>query len=69
MKMELQFNDVASWRREQLIRSGFTKRDALRLATDPRYDLHTLIELVDGGCSPELAMRIVAPIDETAAAA
>lgn len=67
--MELELNDVASWRREQLVRSGFSRRLAFRLAADPRYDLHALIELVEGGCSPELAVRIVAPLDETAAAA
>lgn len=67
--MELELNDVASWRREQLVRSGFSRRLAFQLAADPRYDLHALIELVEGGCSPELAVRIVAPLDETAAAA
>jgi hypothetical protein len=69
MQMEPDFNDVFSWRREQLIRNGFARRVATQLAADPRYDLHALIELVDGGCSPELAVRIVAPLDETAAAA
>jgi hypothetical protein len=69
MKMEPDFNDVVSWRREQLVRSGFARRVALQLAADERYDLHTLLELVNGGCTPELAVRIVAPLDETAAAA
>lgn len=67
--MEPDFNDVVSWRREQLVRSGFSRRVALQLAADPRYDLHALLELVNGGCTPELAVRIVAPLDETAAAA
>jgi hypothetical protein len=42
---------------------------ASQLAADPRYDLHALIELVDRGCSPELAVRILAPLEEDAAAA
>lgn len=67
--MEPNFNDVASWRREQLVRSGFSRRLAFQLAADQRYDLHALLELVNGGCSPELAVRIVAPLDESAAAA
>jgi hypothetical protein len=59
---------VASWRRDQLVRAGFTLPDARRLARDPRYDLHSLLELVERGCSPELAIRILAPLDETEAA-
>jgi len=55
---------VASWRRDQLVEAGFTLPDARRLARDPRYDLHSLLELVERGCSPELAMRILAPLDE-----
>jgi hypothetical protein len=33
------------------------------LARDPRTDLHALLELVDRGCRPELAARILAPLD------
>jgi hypothetical protein len=59
--------DVARWRSEQLLASGFPQALAARLATDARYDLHALIELVDRGCPPELALRILAPLDEDAA--
>lgn len=59
---------VASWRRDQLVRAGFALPDARRLARDPRYDLHSLLELVERGCSPELATRILAPLDEVEAA-
>ena len=55
---------VASWRRDQLVQAGFALPDARRLARDPRYELHSLLELVEGGCSPELAMRILAPLDD-----
>jgi hypothetical protein len=55
---------VASWRRDQLVHAGFALPDARRLARDPRYDLHSLLELVERGCSPELAMRILAALDE-----
>ena len=51
------------WRREQLIEVGFTPAAASRLAEDPRYDLHALIELVERGCPPVLAVRILAPLD------
>lgn len=53
-----------SWRRSQLVASGFESRLATRLAHDGRYDLHALIELVERGCSPALAVRILAPLEE-----
>jgi hypothetical protein len=58
---------VLNWRREQLADSGFPPALAVRIAADPRYDLHALIELVERGCLPELAVRILAPVEETAA--
>jgi hypothetical protein len=59
--------EVVRWRREQLIASGFAFGTAARLAKDERYDLHALIELTEHGCSPELAVRILAPLDGDAA--
>jgi hypothetical protein len=32
-------------------------------ARDPCYDLHALIELVERGCDPVAAVRIVAPLE------
>ena len=52
---------VVRWRREQLVHAGFPRRLAARLATDARYDLHALTELVERGCPPKLAVRILAP--------
>lgn len=56
--------EIDSWRRHQLLQSGFPPALARRLALDPVYDLHALIELVEHGCPPELAMRILAPLDD-----
>jgi hypothetical protein len=56
--------EVAAWRRDQLVRVGFPFPDAWRLARDPRYDLHALLELVERGCPPDLSVRILAPLDE-----
>ncbi len=56
-------HDVIRWRREQLAESGFPLQLAARLARDPRYDLHALIELTERGCAPEIAVRILAPVD------
>ena len=55
--------DVIDWRRAQLAEASFALPTAMRLAGDARYDLHALIELVERGCQPELAVRILAPLD------
>jgi hypothetical protein len=55
--------DVNRWRREQLVLSGFSFPLAARVARDPQYDLHQLIELVEQGCPPELAVRILGPLE------
>lgn len=47
---------------------GFPFPLAVRLAGDARYDLHALIELVERGCRPELAVRILAPLEQEHAA-
>ncbi len=61
-------NQVVRWRREQLTASGFPSALADGLAEDARYDLHALIELCERGCAPELAVRILAPLEEERAA-
>ena len=60
--------DVSSWRREQLVHTGFPLPLAVRVGNDSRYDLHALIELVERGCDPQLAVRILAPLDAESAA-
>jgi len=49
------------------VAAGFEPALAFTLARDSRYDLHALIELVERGCPPRLAVRILAPIEGTAA--
>jgi hypothetical protein len=56
------------WRRRQLEHAGFSLLLATVVARDSRYDLHGLLELLEHGCSPELAVRILAPLEEDAAA-
>lgn len=60
--------EVARWRRERLVEAGFPATLAERLSKDPRYDLHALIELVERGCRPDLAVRILAPLEDAKAA-
>jgi hypothetical protein len=61
-------DQVVRWRREQLVGSGFAPALAARVAENTDYDLHALIELVERGCPPELAVRILAPVEEKRAA-
>ena len=60
--------EVVRWRRERLVECGFPLPLAASLAKNPHYDLHGLIELVERGCPPELAVRILAPVEEGTAA-
>ncbi len=61
-------DEVVRWRCEQLVESGFATALAARIAKNAHYDLHALIELVERGCQPDLAVRILAPVEEEAAA-
>jgi hypothetical protein len=65
---EIEEGQLAAWRRGQLTSAGFPVPLAARLARDPRYDLHALIELTERGCDPELAVRILAPLEVGSAA-
>jgi hypothetical protein len=52
------------WRARRLIGAGFAVELAYRLARTDQIDLHRLLELVDRGCPPELAARILAPLND-----
>jgi hypothetical protein len=55
---------VVAWRIERLRHAGFSARLAGRLARDTRYDVHALLELADRGCPVELAVQILAPLED-----
>jgi hypothetical protein len=57
-----------AWRRAQLVHAGFSRSLAARVARDERYDLHELVELVEQGCTPALALRILRPTERDDAA-
>jgi hypothetical protein len=57
------------WRRDRLLAVGFAPDLANRLATGRGVDLHAVLELVDRGCAPELAWRILAPLSDGGAGA
>lgn len=53
--------DLTTWRRHRLLDAGFDATLAAQLAADVQRDLHALLQLVDRGCPPELAARILSP--------
>lgn len=54
---------VVAWRCEQLVAAGFGPVLTEELAWSWSIDLHALVALVERGCPPELAARILAPLD------
>jgi hypothetical protein len=60
----LRTRTVERWRADCLRVAGFPAELAHALGGDCRYDAHALIKLVERGCPPELAARILAPLDE-----
>ena len=52
------------WRAQRLRSAGFPADLAERLAAKRQVDLHELLELVDRGCPPHLAARILAPLEQ-----
>lgn len=54
---------LSDWRARRLTAAGFSVREAYELAIDDRIDLHALLELIDRGCPPPLAVRITAPLE------
>ena len=57
---------VVLWRAVRLRDAGFSPDLADALARDCAYDLHAVLELMDQGCAPDLAARILAPLDADA---
>ncbi|HET7724123.1 MAG TPA: hypothetical protein VFK68_05760 [Propionibacteriaceae bacterium] len=54
--------NVVEWRRCRLLESGFAPALADELASTAGVDVHALLALVDRGCPPDLAARILSPV-------
>ena len=50
---------IELWRSEELERAGYSHRAAGRLAARHDIDLHLAVRLLERGCSPELALKIL----------
>jgi len=57
--VETEAEKVERWRAEALEKVGYALESALELASRPDVDLHQAVELVEAGCPPELALRIL----------
>ncbi len=55
----VQAEDVLRWRFRELVRVGFDPCDAMILASHVEIDIHAAGDLVERGCSPETAARIL----------
>jgi hypothetical protein len=50
---------VIRWRVEQLAKVGFSWPAAMVIAANTQIDLHTAVDLVQCGCNPDTAVRIL----------
>jgi hypothetical protein len=55
--------NAVAWRRARLRKAGFDVALTEQLSQQCGVDLHALIGLVERGCPPPLAARILAPLE------
>jgi hypothetical protein len=56
---ESELTQVERWRIDELERAGYDARAATTLAARHDIDLHSAVDLLRKGCSPELALQIL----------
>jgi hypothetical protein len=57
--IESEIELVEQWRHEALRRAGYDAEAATVLAASHDIDLHAAVDLLDRGCSVELALQIL----------
>ena len=57
--LETELGRVVDWRMGELVRAGYSERDARKLAERIDVDLHRAIDLLRSGCPAETAVRIL----------
>jgi hypothetical protein len=50
---------VLGWRYEELVRAGYSEREAMLVADRVDVDLHTAVQLIESGCPSTTAVRIL----------
>jgi len=58
-EIETEDAKVERWRRKVLVDAGYPGETAIELANDPRVDLHQAVQLLERGCPPHTAARIL----------
>ena len=56
---ETESERIERWRQEALERAGYAPSDAHELAASPEVDLHVATRLLEQGCEPALALKIL----------
>ena len=50
---------VLGWRRSELRRAGYNRKQASTVAARLDVDLHLAVELLERGCDPAIALKIL----------
>lgn len=58
-QVETEAERVFEWRRSRLVAAGFDPRLAFKLALQSDVDLHAASTLLERGCDPDTAARIL----------
>jgi len=58
-RVDTELEIVEQWRHEALGRAGYDMEAAVVLAASHDVDLHLAVELLERGCSQELALQIL----------
>jgi cephalosporin-C deacetylase-like acetyl esterase len=56
---ETETERIQRWRTDELERAGYDESDAAELAGRADVDLHLAVELLERGCPPSTALRIL----------
>jgi len=59
LHVETESERIERWRAEELMRAGYDHGDAIELAGLNHVDLHLAAQLLERGCPPATAVRIL----------
>ena len=59
LREETEIERIERWRREELERGGYPPAAAAELARRHDVDLHAAVALLERGCPPETALKIL----------
>ena len=59
LQTETETERIERWRYEALVRAGYEPSAARRVAARHEIDLHHAVDLLERGCSAELALAIL----------